>query len=250
MLKQYPALSGKEGTDHLVAVSRPLLDGSTEALAFTDAALIAKQAELLGISQDFCRFIKRLALAVKGHHPRPCGAHAQEPLPKAIAGCGVVDSSDMDGGRREHISADGADEGLDAVLAFSPLSPSAPIDPALRQESLLVKAFPHGLEVSIPDPEERLDDLCRRVLAEIQDLFLLTRFRQLVARLLEANELENVRPLEQELLKIVQKSEACAQQLSQLAWYPWRTDSDPAFRAFVERRGGHLSHDEAAPHSS
>jgi len=240
MLHQYPALSVKEGTEHLVAVSRPLLEGSTEALAFTDAALIAKQAESLSIPPDVRRLMVRLALAVDGHHLWPCEAHAQEPLPQVIAGCGVVDSSDMDGERSGHISADGADETSDAVVAFSPLSPSAPIDPALKQESLLVKAFPHGFEVSIPDPEERLDDLRRRVLDEIQDLFLLTRFRQLVTRLREANRLENVRPLEQELLEIVQRSEACAQELTQLDWYQWRTDSVPALRKFVESRRAHF----------
>lgn len=240
MLQQYPALSVEEGRDHLVAVSRPLPGGSTEALAFTDAALIAERAESLGIPNDVRRLVERLALAVDGHHLWPCKAQEQEPLPKVIAGCGVVDSSDMDGKRSEHISAEGAEENLDAVLAFSSLSPSAPIDPALRQEPLLIKAFPHGFEVSIPDPEERLDGLRRRVLAEIQDLLLLTRFRQLVTRLRDANGLENVRPLEQELLEIVRSSEACAQALTQLDWYQWRKDSDPDFRKFVESRRAHF----------
>jgi len=93
----------------------------------------------------------------------------------------------------------------------------------------------------MPDVGKKLDDLRRRVLYEIQDLCLLTRFRQLVTLLREANGLENVRPLEQELLQIVQSSEACAQELSQLAWYQWRKDSDPDFKAFVESRGVHIS---------
>ncbi len=243
MLSNHPPLSKDEMTQRLPD-ARPSLDGSTEVLAFTDAALIPEQAQSLGISKDVSRFLERLALAVDVHHPWPREARKQEPLPAVIAGCGVVDSSSEDGQLPADIPAAGMDggSGTDTVaVVVPPTLPPSVVDPALTQESLLVKAFPYGWEVSMPDVGETLDGLRRQVLDEIQDLCLLTRFRQLVTRLRGANELENVRPLERELLTIVQRSEACAQELSQLAWYPWRRDSDPDFKKFVEGRGVHFS---------
>lgn len=232
MLSNHPPLSEEEMNQQLSDARPPL---GTKALAFTDAALMAEQVERLRIPKDVCRFAERLALAVDHYHPWPSESENKEPSSEVIAGCGAVDSSSVDGQLIENISTEGMDGDSDAVLTLSSLSPSK-IDPALIQRSLLVKAFPYGREMVMPDVGEILDGLRRWTLDEIQDLCLLTRFRQLVTLLRGANGLENVRPLEQELLQIVQSSEACAQELSQLAWYPWRKDSDPAFKAFVEGR--------------
>ena len=218
--------------------ARPPL--GTEALAFTDAALMAEQVERLRIPKDVCRFAERLALAVDHYHPWPSESENKKPSSEVIAGCGAVDSSSVDGQLIENISTEGMDGDSDAVLTLSSLSPSK-IDPALIQRSLLVKAFPYGREMVMPDVGKKLDDLRRRVLDEIQDLCLLTRARQIIKLLREASEWQDVRTLERELLEIMKGNEACAQELPSRLPYTLREHSDPDFKAFVESRGVHIS---------